>query len=660
LKHRLAWLALLLPILATSQAVAQTEPEDATAQGEEQRFLEILKSAPPAPVPPPGLVTPRPLSAESMGRLVAYDPATDEQGTAGPRRAPGGSGLTPPAVLPHSPMTPREVGGTEPPAPPPGPAEGLDETAGVLGTATPPSPYLFTHDFPFNTTYKLLMRFPSGGSDFFYVCSASSMGSFHLLTAGHCLYNHDPNNDGSTADAGFAAEVWAWAAQTDLVNPFGDPDHPYSFAKGVFQRTYVGWSQNADFDYDMAFLTLDRRDGTHTGWMGREAGMPATSLNFNGYPTEQPYVPPGEVRQYPGFDPGNVDAYTAFRILMSAFTYGGHSGGPVWRFDGTNRFVQGVNSTSNRAGSAAATLITSTRFNDITAVQAEDEAVRPPLARPDLAEYVFTTVDDRKDLLTNTVPESGSFQVEYNVFNTGFAPTGTITVEFYLSTNAVISTFDTLVGTLTLSSLDEFFFVNPVATLPANVAPGTYFVGWILRGAVAEYGGDGDCNGEPCSNVVVIADETLTVTACGDAFEPDDSAGQASVLTPGAPQSHSLCPVGDEDWAALLISQTSEVIVETSGVVGDTRMWLYDSGLNPIELDDDDGAGLFSRIDRLCGIDPLPPGTYFVQVDEFGDDNVIDAYDLSLTTSACGGLPALIFADGFETGDTSRWSIQVP
>lgn len=39
--------------------------------------------------------------------------------------------------------------------------------------------------------------------------------------------------------------------------------------------------------------------------------MTASQLNFNGYPTETPYVPSGELCQYPGSDAGNVLGYTA-------------------------------------------------------------------------------------------------------------------------------------------------------------------------------------------------------------------------------------------------------------------------------------------------------------------------------------------------------------
>jgi hypothetical protein len=77
------------------------------------------------------------------------------------------------------------------------------------------------------------------------------------------------------------------------------------------------------------------------------------------------------------------------------------------------------------------------------------------------------------------------------------------------------------------------------------------------------------------------------------------------------------------------LAQQSEVTLLTSGPSGDTRMTLFDSGLSQVEFDDDDGAFLFSSIDRVCGVDPLPAGTYFVHVDEFGDNDEIAEYQLA-------------------------------
>lgn len=125
-------------------------------------------------------------------------------------------------------------------------------------------------------------------------------------------------------------------------------------------------------------------------------------------------------------------------------------------------------------------------------------------------------------------------------------------------------------------------------------------------------------------------------TSCEDAFEPDGSAAQASPIVSGVVQSHSLCPAGDEDWVTFTLAETSGVTLETSGPSGDTRMWLFDAaGTGQIEFDDDDGTGLFSFIDRVCGVDALAAGTYTVKVDEFGDDDPIAAYDLAYTRTSC-------------------------
>lgn len=130
-------------------------------------------------------------------------------------------------------------------------------------------------------------------------------------------------------------------------------------------------------------------------------------------------------------------------------------------------------------------------------------------------------------------------------------------------------------------------------------------------------------------------------TTCDpDAFEPDDASGSASAIVSGSPQSHSLCPAGDEDWSTFTLVQEAAVTLETSGAGGDTRMWLYDSGLSEVEFDDDSGTGLFSFIDRQCGVDALPAGTYHVKIDEFGDDDEIAAYTLTYThAQSCGGCP---------------------
>jgi putative hemolysin len=117
----------------------------------------------------------------------------------------------------------------------------------------------------------------------------------------------------------------------------------------------------------------------------------------------------------------------------------------------------------------------------------------------------------------------------------------------------------------------------------------------------------------------------------GDSYEPDDTPGQAQWISSGSPQTHSIVPVGDVDWVKFTLGAESEVVIGTSGAYGDTRMWLYDSSLNELEHNDDGGSDLFSRIDRVCGTDALPAGTYYVKIDEFEDNDEIASYDLTFT-----------------------------
>jgi subtilase family serine protease/V8-like Glu-specific endopeptidase len=483
--------AAVLTLSGGTPAWAQQEEES-----EQQRLLEILRNAKPAPVGRGKHFTPvESLSPEQL-QSAYKDLATGEEMTGPALHGPGFGSI--PVDLPFRPSEVPVGSGRE----------GLDGDDALFQAAiTPPAPLLNTTVFPWNTIYKMLMRFRVGTTDYYYVCSASSTGDFHLLTAGHCIYNWDPNDNGNESDARWADEVWVWAAQTDRVDPFNVPDRPYGEAKGVYIRSYTGWTQNHNYDHDWGVVTLDRRMGSRTGWMGRETDE-TDSLNFSGYPTETPYVPAGELRQYPGFDANNVRDYTSGRIELDALIYGGHSGGPEWRYDGTNRYIEGINSTSNRVGYAEGTYLTNGKRSDLNSYMSDDATARPPVARPELIEYLFDTTS--KDLLTNSAKQGQSFSVEYNVLNVGFVSTGTVTVNFYLSTNTTISTGDTLLGTRTLGSLAAYTFSNPTTsfTVPVNQTPGNYYVGWIMSSAVAEYT-TSDSN-------AVIADETLNVQAAPD------------------------------------------------------------------------------------------------------------------------------------------------
>lgn len=133
-----------------------------------------------------------------------------------------------------------------------------------------------------------------------------------------------------------------------------------------------------------------------------------------------------------------------------------------------------------------------------------------------------------------------------------------------------------------------------------------------------------------------------------DSFESDDTAAQAkTIATTGSLQTHTLDIKTDVDWVKFTLTQQSDVVIETRGTVGDTRMWLYSGQnvgaqlqLNQIQFDDNSGVGLFSRIICAGAGTPSAPsghhylagGTYYVKVDASPSASAPISYTISVTT----------------------------
>ncbi|HOF50008.1 MAG TPA: CARDB domain-containing protein, partial [Verrucomicrobiota bacterium] len=127
-----------------------------------------------------------------------------------------------------------------------------------------------------------------------------------------------------------------------------------------------------------------------------------------------------------------------------------------------------------------------------------------------------------------------------------------------------------------------------------------------------------------------------------DAYEPDNTADNAKVITNGQTQNRSIHQAGNVDWAKFTIgaSGATNVRIETSGASGDTEMWLYDPTRSPMQLayDDDNGNGRFS----LITLASLAAGTYYIKITEYGNNGTIAAYTLRASwTEGGGGQPDL-------------------
>ena len=166
------------------------------------------------------------------------------------------------------------------------------------------------------------------------------------------------------------------------------------------------------------------------------------------------------------------------------------------------------------------------------------------------------------------------------------------------------------------------FDMTDVPTLGNICGEGEVWIAFVFQsdGSVCK------TNGAQVDTIELLVNQSTTCSS--DGYEPDDSYSQYTSISPGVTHNHNICPEDDQDWSRFTLSSTSEVHIWTAGDSGDTRMWLYDSGLSEIDYDDDDGDGAFSDITAT-----LTAGTYYIKVDEYGNNDEIDSYTLSMTAS---------------------------
>ncbi|MFS8072021.1 MAG: DVUA0089 family protein, partial [Byssovorax sp.] len=224
-----------------------------------------------------------------------------------------------------------------------------------------------------------------------------------------------------------------------------------------------------------------------------------------------------------------------------------------------------------------------------------------------------------------------------------------------------------------------------------HLPAGTYFIkvedyqnntvipGYAIRVTLGALGGDGTIEGaEACDGGAGCTATCDHVQVCGDGIvdapeqcddgnaassdgcsatcqlettpetEPNDDAATASgPFTPRALIHGAINPGTDVDYFKITLTATADLTIETfdgsgpGSCVGlDTQVTLYGSdGATALASQDDGGVGTCSRIDAAkdAGARRLAAGTYFVEVEDFGNNTIIPAYTLELSIAAlCG------------------------
>lgn len=200
-----------------------------------------------------------------------------------------------------------------------------------------------TTGYPWSTVCKLYMRFPDGSN---WIASGVMINRKYMLTAGHCVY--------SAANGGWATRIQVVPAQNGGYAPFGS-------AYATYMRSYVGWTRDRNFDYDLALVTLDRNIGNSTGWLGYASisSINGMTVNTAGYPGDRD----GGANMY--FTSGTIANSSSLTYYTYMDIMGGQSGSGVWRLLNGNRHVLGVVSWESSSINGGPR-ITSSRFADIT------------------------------------------------------------------------------------------------------------------------------------------------------------------------------------------------------------------------------------------------------------------------------------------------------
>lgn len=478
--------------------------------------------------------------------------------------------------------------------------------------------------YPYTSVVRIEAVFPNGAT---ILGSGAMIDEYHVLTAGHVVHDVDLG--------GFAVDFNIFPAQNGSEQYFGEADW-------TFVRTYSGWTDSQNSDFDMALITLDRNIGIITGWMGREVLSDSNfnngiSLNTAGYPGD---LSTNAVDMYRAF--GAVDSATVNRVFYSGLngldTFGGQSGSPLYRYNSSTdeRYINVVHTTGGSTLNGG-TRLNQPKFDDLIAWTAEDDGVRQPTDRPDLVDWDEWFGTDLAFYSSGIVIPGQSWSVTSYPRNNGTLATGNYTVSFYASTNPTISTSDALIGTVSLGAVDPFNWDTAAwsGNFP-SLANGTYYIGWVIDsgGVVGEFL-EGNNTGFVDQPITVATDDNYEPNdTLATAADPNNNGGQwaqqflSTINGPGI--------ANNQDWYEISVTSGFERLIvdlQFTHANGDIDLQVVDANGTVF-------TGGYSTTDNET-IDVVLPtaGTWYLQVYPFSGSG--NSYDLRWDDVAPSALPDL-------------------
>jgi len=236
------------------------------------------------------------------------------------------------------------------------------------------------------------------------------------------------------------------------------------------------------------------------------------------------------------------------------------------------------------------------------------------------------------DVVQEPLQAGDTFTVDFEVANTEAGPIGSFDVDFYLSTNDIISDLDFLLGTATVSSLGgntTTGILSQTFTLPGVNAPfwagnGDYTIGMIIDPGNSITESDEADN----SNTAEFFDyDTVSITI-DDAYEENDTLGTAFDLSGNeATFLSSIAGAGiqaDDDWFEIDVTpgfERLQVGLDFIDANGDIDLQVYDASGNLVT------SAISVTDDEFIDVILANSGTHYLRV-YGGVGNTNNTYDL--------------------------------
>ena len=443
--------------------------------------------------------------------------------------------------------------------PPTGRAGEGNETIGkraTLGTI-----HRVATSFPYSSVVKIYAEW---GSDV-YGCSGAMISPFHVLTAGHCIHDGGRRSD-------YADNVLVVPGQGDAFDPVGHPakrvstfdyefwlDMPFGWAWTNNMASFRGWTNDADYDWDIAIISLDRPLGLRTGYMGRQMSLPEIGIVL-GYPSKSSIdnggvcgdccgpsrYPPGGVNQVQHI--GEVIASTAEQVTLDVIGEFGNSGGPAYTFHTTtgDRSIFAVLSNGCDPSDAptAFSRISDAKWDAINDMA--DVTVDVPPQRS----FVIRMLGGGSFGLSKDTAEAGeTVTVDLVLQNVGWVESGTITLNYFLTPDVdtdPAADSGTNIFETTTASLPSWTHgqVSQTIVIPPLLPPDDYFFFVRVSHAAARYELDTDDMYDIFLGPIFIAPPA---SPC-DSSDANGGPTCATVLTTSA---SGWTSEADEDWFVL-------------------------------------------------------------------------------------------------------------